>query len=230
MDLAKTIIFGTLTIIFIFAVIKIYYGGKHVKKYRNTTRFMTRVAIFGAISSLLYIFIKFPVPFFPSFLEFHFDEIPVFIAGFAYGPLSAFCVILVKTVIKLPFTSTLGVGELADLIYSTVFVLPAVFIYKRHRNFKAALVGLGIGTFLQLSVSLLANIYIMIPFYMEVMQLPKEAILALSKQANPNISDIGWSFGLLAVLPFNAIKDAVVLVLTILTYKSTHRFIDKLQD
>ena len=94
MDLTRTIIFGILIILFIFALIKIYYSSKTVKKYKNTTRFMTRVAIFGAISALLYIFIKFPVPFLPTFLEFHFDEVPVFIAGFAYGPLSAFCVLL----------------------------------------------------------------------------------------------------------------------------------------
>lgn len=230
MDLTRTIIFGILIILFIFALIKIYYSSKTVKKYKNTTRFMTRVAIFGAISALLYIFIKFPVPFLPTFLEFHFDEVPIFIAGFAYGPLSAFCVLLVKTVIKLPFTTTLGVGELCDLIYSTVFVLPAVLIYKKHRNFKYALLGLGIGTILQLGVSLIANIYIMIPFYMSVMGLSESAILSLCQQANPAIKDIGWTYGLFAVLPFNAIKDAAVLFLTIITYKSMHRFIDKLHE
>ena len=120
MDTAKAITFGILLIIWIFVVIKVYFSSKAEKRYHNTTKFMTRVAIFGAISTLLYIFIKFPVPFLPSFLEFHFDEIPIFIAGFAYGPLSAFCVILVKTIIKLPMTSTLGVGELSDFIYSCV--------------------------------------------------------------------------------------------------------------
>lgn len=230
MDLTKTIIFGVLAIIFIFAFLKIYYSSKEYKKIHNTTRFMARVAIFGAISALLYIFIKFPVPFLPSFLEFHFDEVPVFIAGFAYGPLTAFCVLLVKTVIKLPFTSTLGVGELCDLIYSTVFILPAVLIYKKKRNFKHALLGLGVGTVLQLATSLILNIYIMVPFYMSVMGLSQEAILGLCQKANPAITDIGWSFGLFAVLPFNAIKDAVVLVLTILTYKSMHKFIDKMQQ
>lgn len=228
MNLTKTIIFGVITIVFIFAVIKIYYNSKIVKKYHNTTRFMARVAIFGAISALLYIFIKFPVPFLPSFLELHFDEIPVFIAGFAYGPLTAFCVLLVKTVIKLPFTTTLCVGEICDLLYSIVFILPAVIIYNKHRNFKYAMLGLGIGTLLQLGVSLIANIYIMIPFYMSVMGLSEEAILGICQQANPAITNIGWMYGLLAVLPFNVIKDGAVVVLTIITYKSTHRFVDKL--
>lgn len=229
MDTAKAITFGILLIIWIFVVIKVYFSSKAEKSYHNTTKFMTRVAIFGAISTLLYIFIKFPVPFLPSFLEFHFDEIPIFIAGFAYGPLSAFCVILVKTIIKLPMTSTLGVGELSDFIYSCAFVLPAAFIYRKHRTFKSAMIGLGVGTVFQLVFALIGNIYVMIPFYMEVMQFPKAAILGLMQKANPNITDIGWTYGLLAVLPFNAIKDAAVLVLTIITYKSVHRFIDKMQ-
>ena len=230
MDSTKAIVFGILLIIWIFAIVKVYFSARHKSSYRNTTKFITRVAIFGAISTLLYIFIKFPVPFLPSFLEFHFDEVPIFIAGFAYGPLSAFCVILLKTIIKLPMTSTLGVGELSDFLYSCAFVLPAAFIYKRRRTFKAAMVGLGVGTIFQLIVSLLGNIYIMIPFYMEVMQFPKEAILSLMQKANPNIVDIGWTYGLLAVLPFNLIKDASVLVLTIFNYKSMHRFIDKMQN
>ena len=53
----------------------------------------------------------------------------------------------------------------------------------------------------------------------------------MCKAANPKINNIGWSYGLLAVLPFNAMKDAAVIVLTLLTYKSVHRFIDsKLQN
>ena len=76
------------------------------------------------------------MPIFPSFLEFHFDEIPLFIAGFAYGPLVAFGSILVKTIIKLPFTGTMLVGELSDLLFSTAFVLPSAIIYKKMRNIK----------------------------------------------------------------------------------------------
>ena len=231
MDMVKAIVFGLLLIVWIFATIKVYYLGKDSRRHTNATKFITRVAIFGAISALLYAFIKFPVPFLPSFLEFHFDEVPIFIAGFAYGPLSAFFVIIVKIFIKLALTSTstFGVGELSDFLFSCAFVLPAAFIYRRHRTFKAALVGLGVGTIFQLLASLLGNIYVMIPFYMQVMNFSKEMLLGLMQKANPNITDVGWTYGLLAVLPFNLIKDAVVLVLTIFTYKSVHRFIDKMQ-
>lgn len=225
----RTLITGILIVIFIFVFLKIYYKEKQ-SKYQFGVKQMVRVAIFGALSGIFYIFIKFPVPFLPSFLEFHFDEVPAFIASFAYGPISGLLVLLVKTIIKLPFTSTLGVGELSDLLYSAAFILPASLIYKRHRNFKAVLVGISLGTVLQLAVSLLGNVYVMIPFYMKVMGLPEESILFLCQLANPKITNIGWSYALFAVLPFNLIKDAAVICITLFTYKSVHRFIDKLQD
>jgi len=225
-----TLIFGILIVIYIFVFLKLYYVEKQHAKYKFGTKQIVRVAVFGALSGIFYIFIKFPVPFFPSFLEFHFDEVPAFIASFAYGPISGILVLLIKTLIKLPFTKTLGVGELSDLIYSAAFILPAALIYKRHRNFKGVFTGLLIGTVFQLAISLISNVYVMIPFYMKVMELPEAAIIGMCKAANPNITNVGWSYGLLAVLPFNALKDAAVIVLTLVTYKSVHKFIDKLQD
>ncbi|HOC81106.1 MAG TPA: ECF transporter S component, partial [Bacilli bacterium] len=137
-----------LLLIWSFFLIVVLREGKsfHFQKI-DLIRFMSRVAIFGALSAILYIvpFLKFPLPFFPSFLEFHFDEIPLFIAGFAYGPFSAFCAIIVKTIIKLPFTSTLTVGEWADLIYSTAFIIPAAIIYQKKRNIKGVILGFIIG-------------------------------------------------------------------------------------
>ena len=226
----KTLTFGILVVLFIFVFLKCYFNEKQHTKYKFGTKQIVRIAIFGALSGIFYIFIKFPVPFIPFFLEFHFDEIPAFIASFAYGPISGVLVLLIKTLIKLPFSHTLGVGELADFIYSVAFILPAALVYKKHRNFKGVIIGLSIGTILQLAVSLLANIYLIIPFYMKVMEYTEEQLIGWCQLANAKINDVQWSYGLLAVLPFNAIKDAAVIVLTLFTYKSVHRFIDKLQN
>ena len=226
----RTLIFGIIVVIFVFVFLKIYSAETHHAKYKFGAKQIVRIGIFGALSGIFYIFIKFPVPFIPSFLEFHFDEIPAFIASFAYGPVSGLLVLIIKTLIKLPLTRTLGVGELSDLIYSAAFILPAALVYKRKRNFKGVIIGLTIGTIFQLAVSLVSNIYFIIPFYMKVMELPEAAILGMCKAANANIKDIGWSYGLLAVLPFNIIKDAAVILLTLVTYKSVHRFIDRIQN
>ncbi|MFA5421686.1 MAG: ECF transporter S component [Bacilli bacterium] len=220
-------------LVWIFLLVIVLREGKpfHFQKI-DLVRFMSRVAIFGALSAILYIvpFLKFPLPFFPTFLEFHFDEIPLFIAGFAYGPLSAFCAIIVKTIIKLPFTSTLTVGEWADLIYSTSFVIPAAIIYAKRRNIKGVVLGFIVGFIAQLIVSVVFNVYLMIPFYMFVMDFPEAAILAMAQAANPAVSDIGWSLGFLAIVPFNLIKNTMVVILTFLVYKSIHRFMAQFEE
>ena len=200
------------------------------KKSPITTKFIARTGLFAAMSIILYLVpgLKFSVPFFPSFLEFHFDEVPALIAGFAYGPLSAFFVILVKTIVKLPLSGTMCVGELADFIYSCAFVVPAALIYKKHRNIKGALVSLLIATAIQVVVSSLITTYLILDFYIFMMGLPKAAIMAMCKAANPNVTDLGLPFLFMVAMPFNAMKDALVIVITFLLYKRMHKLIDKI--
>lgn len=231
MTLAKGIILGLLLLIFVFLVAKHYFDLKgHVEK-ENRTRFIVRVAVFGGFSAILYCvpFLKFPVPFFPSFLEFHFDEIPAFIGAFAYGPMTGFYILLVKTFIKLPMTNTLAVGEIADLLYSLAFIMPAALFYQKNHTFKGAIKALILGLFCQLVVSLVANVYVMFPFYMRMFGLSEAALLKVCQLANPAIQDVRWSVGFIAVLPFNVIKDAAIILVTMLVYKSTHTLFDRLQ-
>ena len=229
--MVKGIILGLFLIAFVFCVSKHYFDLKGRVEKQNRTRFLVRVAVFGGFSAILYCvpFLKFPVPFFPSFLEFHFDEIPAFIAAFAYGPMTGLYILLVKTFIKLPLTTTLCVGEIADLIYSVAFIIPAAVYYKRHRTFKGALKSLILGLVCQLVVSLVANVYVMFPFYMQMFGISEAGLLKICQAANPAIKDIRWSVGFIAVLPFNALKDAMIIVVTMLVYKSTHTLFDKIQ-
>ena len=212
-----------LIIVFVFMVIvlgkliaKLFFKGNPM-----TTKFIARTAVFAAISIILYTvpFLKFSLPIFPAFLEIHLDEIPAFMAGFAYGPLSGFMVVLVKTIVKLPLTGTAGVGELADFIYSTAFVLPAAFIYKKHRTLKGAFVSVLVATAIQIVVSSLCTTYIMLDMYSKLYHLPKAVILSMCQKINPAVKDLGIPFLLMVALPFNALKDAIVVLVTMLLYK-----------
>ena len=200
------------------------------RKWIISSKFITRSAVFAAISIILYLVPVFnlALPIFPSFLKIHIDEIPAFIAGFAYGPLSAVFVIVVKTIAKLPMSSTMGVGELADLIYSLAFVLPAAIYYKKHKTIKGALVSLLIAFAVQLVVSSFVTSFLILKFYIFVMGWPESVILNMCKAVNPNITNLGWPFFFMVALPFNALKDAVVIIATLFLYKRLHGFIDKL--
>ena len=202
------------------------------KKHIISTKFITRSAVFAAISIILYIvpYFNIALPIFPAFLKIHIDEVPVFIAGFAYGPWSAVFILLVKTLAKLPMTSTGGVGELADLIYSTAFIIPAAIIYKKHKTLKGAFVGLGVGTLFQLVVSCFVTTFLILKFYIFVMGMSEGMILGMCQAINPRITNLQWPFLFFVSLPFNALKDVVVILITILLYKRMHRFIDRLEQ
>ena len=102
----------------------------------NRVKKMTAIASFGAVSGLLYAYLKFSLPFFPSFLEINFSDVPALISGFAYGPLVGALVQVVKVLLKLLLTgsSTAYVGELSDLVLGVIIVLPSAFIYKSGLN------------------------------------------------------------------------------------------------
>ena len=76
-------------------------------------------------------------------------------------------------------TNTLAVGEIADLLYSLAFIMPATLFYQKHRTFKGAIKALIFGLFCQLVVSLVANVYVMFPFYMKMFGLSEAALLNL---------------------------------------------------
>ena len=222
-----------LIIVFVFMVIvlarlvaRLFFKGNPM-----TTKFIARTAVFAAISIILYTvpFLKFSLPIFPAFLEIHLDEIPALMAGFAYGPLSGFLVILVKTVVKLPLTGTAGVGELADFIYSAVFVIPAAFIYKKHRTMKGALISLLVATGVQIVVSSTLTTFVMLDIYSVLYHLPKAVILAMCQKINPAVTNLGLPFLLMVALPFNALKDVIVVVVTFLLYKRLRLLFKKIE-
>ena len=196
------------------------------------SKYIARTAVFASISIILYVvpIFQFKLPVFPAFLEIHVDEIPALIAGFAYGPTSGVIVILLKTLVKLPFTSTAGVGELADLIYSISFVFPSALVYKKMHSIKGALVALLVGTVVQILTSSFGTTFIMLDVYSVLYKLPKEAILGMCKAVNPRITDLRWPFFFYVGLPFNAMKDAIVVVVTLLLYKRLHGLLDRISS
>ena len=56
-------------------------------------------------------------------------------------------------------------------------------------------------------------------------RLTEEGLLAVMQMAIPAIKDISWSYALLAVLPFNLLKDAIVLTVTFVVYRSVHKLL-----
>ena len=71
------------------------------------------------------------------------------------------------------------------------------------------------------------NVYVLIPFFSVLYGLPLDALLAICQAAIPAIQDVGWSYAFFAVLPFNALKDAIVIVLSCAFYGGLRYFLER---
>ena len=89
-------------------------------------------AFMGAVSAVL-MAMEFPVPLAPGFVKMDFSDLPVILGGFIMGPLAGMRIIAVKIGLSflLKGTVTMGVGELANMIGSVSYMLPAVLLYRR---------------------------------------------------------------------------------------------------
>ncbi len=217
-----------IAIVMILVVLVYVYYQHHHHGHVMTLSLIARTAIFSSFSVILYVvpYLKFPLPIFPSFLEIHFDEVPALIATFAYGTNVGVAIIFIKTIIKLPFTTTLCVGELADLVYGLFLVIAAGIWYKRHHTFKGAVVASLIGGLIQIVVASFICSWPILDFYMAVMGFSEEQILYMCQLVNSNVTSLGWTFFWWVAVPFNALKDVLVVVLTLILYRSLRSFIE----
>jgi len=131
-------------------------------------RKLTLTAILAAVSTVL-MYLQFPLPFIiPAFIEMDFSELPALIAAFAYGPIAGVTVCLIKNLLHLLGTTTMGVGELSNFLLGASFVFIAGFIYKKHKNRKGALMGTLIGAAVMAILSFPINLFITYPFFTAV--------------------------------------------------------------
>lgn len=182
----------------------------------NKTRYLTISAMFAVISIVL-MFFEFPLPFLPSFLKLDLSDVPVLIGAFVLGPFAAVAITLVKDLIHLFFaTTTAGVGELADFIITSSFVLTAGTIYKFSRNNFKAFISCVVAIIVMIIFGAVSNYYLILPFYEKFM--PLKQIFAMCAAVNPLIIDTK-TYIIYAVMPFNLLKGGIVAIVTLLIYK-----------
>ena len=103
-----------------------------------SVQYMTRIAILGALSAVLFP-LEIPIV---AFYKLDFSTLPALLGAFSMGPLPGLAILLIKDLSRLAYSSSMYVGELADFIMSAAFILPASLIYRKHKTRKTALVGM----------------------------------------------------------------------------------------
>ena len=185
-------------------------------------------AIFSTFSIVLYMFLKFPLPMiFPSFLDIQVSNLPAVIGGFLLGPLYGSIIVVIRFIVKLPFTSTQYVGEVADLLIGLAVVLSSSFIYKKNRTYKGAIIALITSSIVWVITSLLINRFILIPFFIELFFKGNVSAFVSACKVIPGINEENYMrmYLLYAALPFNLLLSTIVNVITFLVYKRLSTFL-----
>ncbi len=184
------------------------------KKTFLTTYKLVLIAILAAMAIVLYMpALQIPIV---AFYKLDFSNFVILLGGFAMGPVEGLIILALKTIVSLLWSGTMGIGELADLIMGAALILPASVLYHRNKTRKTAIIGMAAGTLCMIVVAVMANKWIMLPFYMKAFHMDIGGILAF---ANVDGVDTEWKLLLMVTAPFNLLKGVALSVVTGLIYK-----------
>ena len=164
----------------------------------SNTKKLTTLAMLAALAYLIMVVGRIPMV---LFLSYDPKDVIIAIGGFLFGPLEAFAISFVVSLIEMFTVSDTGIiGAVMNLVSTCSFACTAAIIYKKNHTLKGAIIGLLCGVVAMVVVMLLWN-YLLTPIYMDY---PREAVAAM----------LPTTF-----LPFNLIKGGLNAAITMLLYK-----------
>jgi phosphoribosylformylglycinamidine synthase len=96
-----------------------------------------------------------------------------------FGPVAAVYIIIVKILLKMVMmgSSSIGTGEVQNVLLSCSYVLPAVLLYMTKKTKKRAAIGLVLGTVAAIITAIITNLYLIIPFYAKLAGMTTQDII-----------------------------------------------------
>ena len=191
-------------------------GTSVASKELFATKNLVLISLLSAVAYVLML-LHFPIKFI-GFLELEFSDVPAIIGGILYGPAVGVIIELIKNLIKaITATTTGGVGELANFVICSAFVLPVSILFRRMRGKDRALLSFGVATISMVVVGALINYFIMVPLYAKVFG-GMDAVINVSSQMIPAIKDLG-TIVLFGITPFNLVKGILLGIVSYYIYK-----------
>ena len=205
-------------ILFAFLLEKLIQKKNGKKEKVFTTRKIAVIGVMSAIASVLMLF-EFPIVNIVNFYKLDFSELPILLCAFAYGPMAGVIAEAVKILVNLLLdgTTTAFVGELANFIVGSTFVMTASAIYHCKKNKTMAIISCVVGTIVLVAVAAPLNGLYLLPKFSEIYGIPMEGLIAAGTAVNPKVDGI-WTFVLFNVVPINILKGVAVSLITILLY------------
>ena len=192
----------------------------------STTAKLTITAMFGALASLLML-LEFPIFFTLPFIKLDFSDVPVILGAYMLGPLWGCVIGGIKIGMNFILNGTItgGIGELANLMFTLAYVVPAGIIYRMKRTKSGAVVSLIVSTVFASVVAVILDWFVVFPVYMKAFHLDMQTILGMATGANSlvkNEATLMW----LSVFPANLLKYACASVITFFVYSPLRKLIN----
>lgn len=197
-----------------------------------------KLVTMSLLSALAYVLMLMHLPFkFLGFLEIEFSDVPAVIAALQFGPFAGVMVELIKNLIKALTASTTGmVGELANFIISSAFMIPVGALYKLRKlknvrnsgttansdtknrwNGAYLIIIFVIATISFALAGAIVNYFVTLPLYAKLFG-GMDVVVGV---ATAHMSAIKNAAGLviIGITPFNIVKGIGMSVLGYWTYK-----------
>lgn len=177
---------------------------------KNPTKKIVTLALFTAFA---FIFSFWSFPIFPAapFLKLDFGNVFIMLSGFLFGPVEAVAVTLVKELLALLNSTTGGVGEIANFLMTSSFVILPSILYKCRKGLKTVVFSLLGACIIGTLTAAVVNRFITFPLYM-------------GDAAAGVFGSLVWY-----VIGFNVLKTVSISIITVLFYKRLSRFLTKFE-
>ncbi len=163
----------------------------------NAMRRIVLIALFGALSYVLMLFVHFPV----AFLTLDVKDVIITLAGLYFGPSAALILSVLVPLLEMITVSDTGIyGFVMNVLGTGAFSITSSMIYKYKKSFFGAITGLVAGVAIMVGVMMLFNLLVT-PYYLGVAVAEVQALI-------PTL-----------LLPFNAVKGVFNAALVLLLYK-----------
>ncbi len=187
---------------------------------------LVKVSVLSAIALVL-MFIEFPLPIFPGFLKLDISDLPAIFGAFALGIPAGIVIEALKNLLHgLIKTSTAGIGEIANFVVGSAYVIAAGAIYSFKKDKRHAVYGLIAGSIAMAVVAGITNYFIFIPLYENVLGFPIPAMIDAARVINPKITDFKGLI-VMSIVPFNLLKAAIISIIALLSYKKLSPILHK---
>lgn len=184
----------------------------------SKVRFLVKVSALSVIAFII-MFLEFAIPIFPAFLKIDLSDIPALIGAFSLGPLAGIAIELIKNLLHGIFaTTTGGVGEVANFVVGSVFVVTAALVYKINKNKTYAVIGMAVGTIAMTAVAAVANYFILVPLFAKIFGVTVDVIVQMGGAIFSGITDLK-TLVLYSIVPFNLLKGFIISLVTLVIYK-----------